>query len=356
VEAQPQWQRDMPGNMVQRDHRQGTAGKLGVLVANLGTPDAPTPEAVRRFLAEFLSDRRVVDLPRALWLPVLYGVILRIRPRKSARAYREIWTASGSPLLVNTLALAGALEQRLASFLSAPVPVATGMTYGNPSIGAALEEMRARDVQRLLVLPLYPQYSATTTASVLDRVETALASLHWQPEVLSVDDYHADAGYIAALAESLAGRIADFGAGAHLLFSFHGLPRRYVDAGDPYHEQCQTTARLVALLLALPANAWSVAYQSRVGRTRWLEPYTEDRLRALAIRDTRRVVVCCPGFAVDCLETLEEIAMRGRAAFLAAGGASFDYVPALNDGSAHVECLAQIAAGALSRDARRAAP
>ena len=330
-------------------------GNMGVLVANLGTPDAPTPEAVKRFLAEFLSDRRVVDLPRALWLPVLYGVILRIRPQRSARAYREIWTESGSPLLVNTLAIAGALERRLTSLLSAPVPVATGMTYRNPSIAAALEELRARDVQRLLVLPLYPQYSATTTAPVFDRVEVALARLDWRPAVLSIDHYHADAGYIAALVESLAGRIADFGAGAHLLFSFHGLPQRYVDAGDPYQEQCQLTARLVATRLALPADAWSVAYQSRVGGARWLEPYTEDRLRALATLDTRRVVVCCPGFAVDCLETLEEIAIRGRAAFLAAGGASFDYVPALNDGPVHIECLAQIAAGALTRGALRAA-
>ncbi len=345
----------MPSTIDPSDYRHGTPGSLGVLVANLGTPDAPTPAAVRRFLAEFLSDRRVVDLPRALWLPVLHGVILRIRPRRSARAYREIWTASGSPLFVNTLALARALERRLASVLSAPAPVATGMTYGNPSIAMALDELRARDVRRLLVLPLYPQYSATTTAPVLDRVEAALGGLDWHPEVLHVDDYHADAGYVAALAESLAGRIADFAAGAHLLLSFHGLPKRYVDAGDPYREQCQATAGLLAARLALPADAWSVAYQSRVGRARWLEPYTEDRLRTLATQDTRRVVVCCPGFAVDCLETLEEIAIRGRATFLVAGGASFDYVPALNDGPSHVECLAQIAAGALSRGALRAA-
>jgi len=345
----------MPSTIDQRDDRHDTSGRLGVLVANLGTPDAPTPAAVKRFLAEFLSDRRVVDLPRALWLPILHGVILRIRPQRSARAYREIWTASGSPLLVNTQALAGALERRLASLLPTPVPVATGMTYGNPSIAAALGELRARDVRRLLVLPLYPQYSATTTAPVLDRVEAALRGLDWQPRILRIDDYHADAGYIAALVESLSGRIADFAAGVHLLFSFHGLPQRYVDAGDPYHEQCQVTARLAATWLALPADAWSVAFQSRVGRARWLKPYTEDRLRALATWDTRRVVVCCPGFAVDCLETLEEIAIRGRASFLAAGGASFDYVPALNDDPGHVECLAQIAAGAFSRDALRAA-
>ena len=328
--------------------------KTGVLVANLGTPDAPTTEAVRRFLAEFLSDRRVVDLPRALWLPILYGVILRIRPQRSARAYREVWTELGSPLLVNTHALADALRLRLASLLSQPVSVATGMTYGNPSIQAALDELRARDVQRVLVLPLYPQYSATTTASVLDRVQSALDQLGWRPKVQSIDDYHADAGHIAALAESLAGRIADFAAGVHLLFSFHGLPQRYVDAGDPYQHQCETTARLVAARLALPAEAWSLAYQSRVGGARWLKPYTESRLCELATHGTRRIIVCCPGFAVDCLETLEEIAMRGRASFLAAGGASFDYVPALNDGAAHVESLGQIVAAAFARGESRA--
>jgi len=330
-------------------------GRTGVLVANLGTPDAPTTEAVRSFLAEFLSDRRVVDLPRALWLPLLYGIILRIRPQKSARAYREIWTESGSPLLVNTLSLARALERRLESLSPAPMPVAAGMTYGNPSIAAALEDLRARGAQRLVVLPLYPQYSATTTASVLDRVETALRRLEWRPAILFVDDYHDDDAYIAALAESLAGCIADFGAGAHLLFSFHGLPRRYVDAGDPYDEQCRATARLVAARLALPADAWSIAYQSRVGAARWLEPYTEDRLRALATAGSRRVVVCCPGFAVDCLETLEEIAIRGRAGFLAAGGESFDYVPALNDNAAQVECLARIATDTAAREAPRVA-
>ena len=331
-------------------------GKTGVLVANLGTPDAPTPEAVRSFLGEFLSDRRVVNLPRIIWLPLLYGIILRIRPQKSAHAYRQVWTESGSPLLVNTRAVAAALAQRLTALLPEPVPVMTGMTYGNPSIAAALGELRARGVQRLLVLPLYPQYSATTTASVLDRVEAALRGLDWRPELLFVDDYHDDEGYIAALAESLAGRIADFGAGAHLLFSFHGLPQRYVAAGDPYQEQCQKTATLLATRLALPANAWSVSYQSRVGAARWLEPYTEERLRALAVTEPRRIIVCCPGFSVDCLETLEEIAIRGRAAYLAAGGASFDYVPALNDSAAHVECLARIAAGAISREALRVAP
>jgi ferrochelatase len=322
-------------------------GTAGILLANLGTPEAPTAPAVRRFLAEFLSDRRVVDLPRLLWLPVLYGVILNIRPRRSARAYREIWTAAGSPLLVNTLALARKLEPRIAALLGGPAAVAAGMTYGNPSLAAALEDLRALNVARVAVLPLYPQYSASTTESVFDRVAAALATSGWRPALTRVRDYHDDDGHLAALADSLAPQRAAIAAGAHLLFSFHGLPQRYVDAGDPYASQCVTTANRVAERLALPAGSWSLSYQSRVGRERWLMPYTEERLRELAAAGTRRLVVCCPGFAVDCLETLEEIAMRGRETFMAAGGESFEYVPALNDGSAQVESLARLAVRAL---------
>ena len=319
----------------------------GVLLANLGTPDVPTTPAVRRFLAEFLSDRRVVDLPRLLWLPILYGVILNIRPQRSARAYREIWTQAGSPLLVNTLALARRLEPRIAALLGAPAAVAAGMTYGNPSIASALGSLRERGASRVAVLPLYPQYSISTTESVYDRVEAALAASGWKPGLVRIRDYHGDAGHVAAVADSLAPHRAAIAAGAHLLFSFHGLPQRYVDAGDPYASQCEATARLVAERLALPAEAWSLSYQSRVGRERWLSPYTEERLRQLAATGTRRLIACCPGFAVDCLETLEEIAMRGRATFLEAGGESFDYVPALNDGAAQVESLARVAARAL---------
>ncbi|MBX3703354.1 MAG: ferrochelatase [Steroidobacteraceae bacterium] len=319
----------------------------GILLANLGTPDAPTAPAVRRFLAQFLSDPRVVDLPRLLWLPILYGVILNIRPRRSARAYREIWTEAGSPLLVNTLALARKLEPRIALLLGSPAIVATGMTYGNPSIASALEDLRARGAARVAVLPLYPQYSASTTESVFDRVEEALAASGWRPGLVHVRDYYDDAGHLAAVADSLAPHRPAIDAGARLLFSFHGLPQRYVDAGDPYASQCEATARLVAERLALPAGTWSLSYQSRVGRERWLMPYTEERLRELAAAGTRRLIACCPGFAVDCLETLEEIAMRGRATFLEAGGESFEYVPALNDGAGQVESLARIAARAL---------
>ncbi len=317
-------------------------GKTGVLLANLGTPDAPTPAAVRRFLAEFLSDARVVDLPRQLWLPILHGVILQIRPRKSARAYREVWTADGSPLLVNTVALSRALESRFATLLPQPAPVAVGMTYGTPSIDSALRQLRSAGVQRLVTVPLFPQYSATTTAAVYDRVAASLAASGWQPEQVRIRDYHDDAAYAGAVADSLAPQAHTFASGGHLLFSFHGLPQRYVDAGDPYESQCRTTARLVAGRLALPSGAWSVSFQSRVGRARWLRPYSEERVAELAAAGTRRLAVVCPGFAVDCLETLEEIAMRARDRFLAAGGARFEYVPALNASAAHVDCLARL--------------
>jgi ferrochelatase len=313
----------------------------GVLVVNLGTPDAPTPEAVRRFLAEFLSDPRVVDLPRIPWQIVLRTVILPFRPRRSAHAYQQVWTPAGSPLLTGTEALTRALARRLALLRDGAPAVAMGMTYGNPSIASALETLRAAGLRRLIVLPLYPQYSATTTAAGLDRVEATLSGWPSAPEIAVIEDYHADPGHIAALAASIAAARSPWD---HLLFSFHGIPRRYADAGDPYGERCHATARLVADRLALPAGRWSVAFQSRVGGARWLEPYTEERLRELAVGGAKRIAVVCPGFAVDCLETLEEIAIRGKETFLAAGGLEFEYIPALNDDAAQVECLARLVA------------
>lgn len=315
------------------------ASATGVLVVNLGTPDAPTPAAVRRFLAEFLSDPRVVDLPRLPWQLILRTVILPFRPQKSARAYREIWTAAGSPLLTGTEALVRALARRLATAGPEAPEVVMGMTYGNPSIDAALKALRDRGLRRLIVLPLFPQYSATTTAAALDRVDAALRHFPSAPKVTVIEDYHADAAHIAALAASIGAARTP---GEHLLFSFHGIPRRYADAGDPYGDQCQATARLVAERLALPDGHWSVAFQSRVGGAKWLEPYTEDRLHELGSGGSKRIAVVCPGFAVDCLETLEEIAIRGRAAFLAAGGLEFRYIPALNDDAAQVDCLARL--------------
>jgi len=316
----------------------------GVLVANLGTPDAPTPAAVRRFLAEFLWDRRVVDLPRLPWWLILNGIVLPLRPRRSARAYRKIWTDAGSPLMIGTQAVVTALERRLAAFIS-PVPaIAMGMTYGNPSIAAALEPLRAAGIRRLVVLPLYPQYSRTTTASVMDRVQAAIVRWPAPPELSVIEDYHAEPDYIAAIAGSIAARGTRTSAEQHLLFSFHGIPRRNADAGDPYGAQCQATARLVADRLALPPGQWSIAFQSRVGGARWLDPYTEERLAALGRDGVRELSAICPGFAVDCLETLEEIAIRGRATFLAAGGHRFDYIRALNDDPAQIDCFARLVA------------
>jgi ferrochelatase len=309
----------------------------GVLVVNLGTPDAPTPEAVRRFLEEFLSDRRVVDLPRIPWQLVLRTLILPFRPTRSAHAYRQVWTPAGSPLLTGTEALTRALERRLAELLPEPPAVAVGMTYGNPSIARALEMLQAAGIRRLVVQPLYPQYSATTTAAALDRVEAVLARWPAAPERLVIEDYHDDPAHVAALAASISAVRAPFD---HLLFSFHGIPARYAAAGDPYGDRCQATARLVAARLGLASKRWSVAFQSRVGRARWLEPYTEERLRELAAAGAGRLAVVCPGFAVDCLETLEEIAIRGSTAYLTAGGADFEYIPALNDDAAQVDCLA----------------
>ncbi len=311
----------------------------GVLVVNLGTPDAPTPEAVRRFLAEFLSDPRVVDLPRIPWQIALRTVILPFRPAKSAHAYRQVWTAAGSPLLTGTEALTRALDRRLAELFAEPPVVAMGMTYGNPPIARALESLQAAGIRRLVVLPLYPQYSSTTTAAALDRVETALARWPAPPERRVIEDYHDDPAHVAALAASISAVRAPFD---HLLLSFHGIPARYAAAGDAYGDRCQATARLVAARLGLPERRWSVAFQSRVGAARWLKPYTEDRLRELAAAGAGRLAVACPGFAVDCLETLEEIAIRGSTTYLTAGGADFEYVPALNDDAAQVDCLARL--------------
>ena len=307
-----------------------------VLVLNLGTPSAPTPVAVRRYLAEFLSDRHVIDYPRWIWLPLLYGVILRVRPARSAQAYAAVWTAQGSPLLVNSQALI----RKLASASTAPrVRFELAMTYGEPSIAAAVEQLLASGVKRLLLLPLYPQYSGTSTAAALDRATAVLGQQNADLRVRSVRDYHAAPEYIDALVASVEQHWRKCGRGDCLLLSFHGIPQRYAEAGDPYAEQCRATAQLLRQRLGLAQSDCVVAFQSRVGRERWLEPYTEDTLAELGRGGVRHLQVLCPGFSVDCLETLEEIAIRGRDQFLAAGGERFDYIPALNDSDAHVALL-----------------
>jgi ferrochelatase len=307
-----------------------------VLLLNLGTPAAPTARAVRRYLAQFLSDRRVIDYPRWLWWPILHGAILRVRPRRSARAYAKIWTPQGSPLLVNSRALAA----RLAANLAAPeTRVAVGMSYGEPAIGATIRSLLADGVQRILLLPMFPQYSATSTAAAFDAVFAALRDERRVPEIRSIADYHADPGYIDALAAGVEKYWFTHGRGERLLLSFHGIPERYVAAGDPYREQCLTTARLLRERLGASESELFVAFQSRVGRERWLAPYTDATLVEFAQSGVRHVQVVCPGFAVDCLETLEEIAIRGREQFLAAGGERLDYIPALNASNAHVQLL-----------------
>jgi ferrochelatase len=328
----------MPAYTGSPDFTHGTPPRLGVLLVNLGTPDAPTPRAVRRYLAEFLSDARVVEAPRLLWWLALHGVILRVRPRRSARAYARIWTEQGSPLLVHSQALAQALQRRLAQQFGDRILVGLAMSYGLPSIAATLEHLRQQNVRRLLVLPLYPQFSATTTGSIFARVTAELARWRWMPELRFVNEYHDDEAYLAAVADSIAAHWRTHGR-KHLLFSFHGIPQRYFLAGDPYHCQCQATARRVATRLGLAATEWSVGFQSRFGREPWLEPYTDALLEAYARSGPKDLTVVCPGFAVDCLETLEEIGERGRAAFLAAGGTAFDCVPCLNSGESHVRLL-----------------
>lgn len=314
--------------------------RLGILLANLGTPDDPEPPAVRRFLAEFLADPRVVEAPRWLWWLALHGFILRVRPAKSSHAYKQIWTDAGSPLLVHSLALGRALQSRLAH---SETPVALGMTYGNPSLQDALKALRANGARRILVLPLYPQYSATTTASVFDRVTTELQRWRWVPELRFVMSYAHESEYIRAVADSIRTHWRSTQR-SHLLFSFHGVPKRYLLKGDPYHCQCQQTARLVADELQLTQSDWSVSFQSQVGREEWLQPYTDELLLRYAKQGPKRITVVCPGFATDCLETLEEIAIRNRSAFLNEGGESFDYVPALNASEAQVSLMLNIIA------------
>jgi protoporphyrin/coproporphyrin ferrochelatase len=310
--------------------------RLGVLLVNLGTPDAPEPGAIRRYLREFLSDPRVVETPRAIWLPILYGFILTLRPFKLAHAYRSVWTEQGSPLLVHGLAQAAALQTRLGD----KVVVRLAMRYGNPSVATAFADFDALNVRRLLVLPLYPQYSATTTASVFDAVYDALRSRRWPPELRTLDCYHDDPAYIGALAASVRRHWAEHGRGEHLLLSFHSIPLRYFELGDPYYCHCQKTARLLAEALELKDGEWSVSFQSRVGRARWLAPYTDVHIEALAGRGLRQLDVICPGFSADCLETLEEVALRYGETFRKAGGAALRYIPALNADTAHIDALA----------------
>ena len=317
------------------DYVHGQAPATGVLLANLGTPDAPDRAAVRRYLKQFLWDPRVVETPRPLWWLILNGIILTTRPQRSAKAYASIWGAEGSPLL----SISRAQHARLAQALGPTLKVELAMRYGQPSIPQALAALRQAGVRRLLVLPLYPQYSGTTTASVFDAVTQEISGWRWIPELRFVNQYHDDPGFIAALAESVRAYQAEHGRPQRLVMSFHGLPRAYFDAGDPYYCQCQKTARLLAETLGLTAEDYAVTFQSRLGVKAWLQPYTDEYLQGLPPQGIRRVQVICPGFSADCLETLEEVAMENRDHFLAKGGEAYDYIPCLNDGAGHIAFL-----------------
>ena len=318
------------------------AASLGVLVVNLGTPDAPDRASVRRYLKEFLWDPRVVEMARPIWWFVLNGIILNTRPGRSAKAYQKVWTDEGSPLLVISQKQRAALAELLELRFGCEVPVALGMRYGKPSIASALQELREAGARRVLVLPLYPQYSATTTASIFDAVAAELRDWRWLPELRFVNHYHDEPAYIAALADSVKRHRSEFGDAEKLLMSFHGIPEEYFHKGDPYFCECQKTGRLLAETLDLDTAQWQLSFQSRLGPKQWLQPYTDHTLEELAANGVKSVQVMCPGFSADCLETLEEIAMENREVFLNAGGERYEYIPCLNDQVEHIAMLANL--------------
>jgi protoporphyrin/coproporphyrin ferrochelatase len=314
----------------------GQTPRTAVLLCNLGTPDAPTAAAVRRYLAEFLGDPRVVEIPRLIWMAILHGIILRVRPAKSAAKYATIWTAEGSPLKVHTAQQAQALQVAFDAAGQA-VTVRYAMRYANPSMASQLDALKAEGFTRILVLPAYPQYSGTTTASVFDAIYKWGLRTRLLPEFRFINHYHDHPGYIAALAERVRSHWAEHGQAERLVMSFHGVPERTLHLGDPYHCECYKTARLLGEALGLTKAQYMVTFQSRFGKAKWLEPYTEPTLVALAEQGVKRVDLICPGFTSDCLETLEEIAQEAQEAYLHAGGEVFRYIPCLNNSAMWVQ-------------------
>jgi ferrochelatase len=317
-------------------YRHGQPAKTAIVYCNLGTPQAPTAPALRRYLAEFLSDPRVVEIPRFLWLMILHGIILRVRPAKSAHKYASIWTAEGSPLKVWTEKQSQALQQ---CFDPHTVTVRYAMRYGSPAVPQVLDELKAQGVTRVLVLPAYPQYSGTTTASVFDAVYAWGMRTRNLPELRFINHYHDHPGYIQALADKIRAHWAQHGRAEQLVMSFHGVPERTLQLGDPYHCECHKTARLLAQALNLSKNEYKVCFQSRFGKAKWLEPYTEPTVRELARQGCRSMQIVCPGFVSDCLETLEEIALEVKAAFLEEGGEQFHYIECINDSPVWIQAL-----------------
>jgi ferrochelatase len=325
-------------------YQHGSIAKTGILLVNLGTPEAPTAAAVRPYLRQFLSDPRVVEISRPLWWLILNLFVLPTRPRKSAEKYALIWTRDGSPLAVHTAQQATLLKGYLGERIKTPLAVAWAMRYGQPSVEKTLHDLRAQGCDRILVLPLYPQYAGSTTASTFDAVFDAVKQMRNAPALRLVKHYHDHAAYIAALAKSVNDFWMANGRPDKLLMSFHGVPRFTLDRGDPYHCECHVTARLLAAELGLAADRYVVAFQSRFGRAQWLQPYTMQTVKELGKRKTGRLDVVCPGFVSDCLETLEEIAVENKAAFLRAGGGEFHYIPCLNERHEWIQALARIAA------------
>jgi len=313
--------------------------KTGVLLANLGSPTAPTTKAVRRFLRDFLGDPRVVNIPRPIWWLILHAFILPFRPAKSAKAYQKVWTDQGSPLTYLTRQLAEKLAEKL---LPKGVSAAYAMRYGEPSIASQLKRFKDENIENIIVLPLYPQYSSTTTASVYDDLIKELNQWRHLPSFHFINDYHQHDSYINAIADSVKSTWQEHGKNELLLMSFHGLPELLTKLGDPYFYQCQKTAQLIAEKLGLDESQWLLVFQSRFGKAEWLKPYCVDSLQKLPGQGIKAIDVICPGFAVDCLETLEEIAMENKSVFIEAGGIEYRYIPALNDSDAHVNAIVNL--------------
>lgn len=321
-------------------HRQ--TAKIGILITNLGTPDAPTPSALRKYLAEFLSDPRVVEVPRIIWKCILHGIILRVRPRRSAAAYKTVWTDQGSPLSVYTKAQAKALQASLLGDLSEGILVDFAMRYGSSSITSKLDAMQKRGVRQLLVLPLYPQYSAATTASTFDALAQDFMKRRWLPDLRFVSHYHDDPLYIDTLVKRIQSFREKHGSADRLIFSYHGVPLRYLHNGDPYHCECHKTTRLITEKLGLKAEDYMTCFQSRFGREEWLRPYTDETLKSLPKQGVNSVQIICPGFSSDCLETIEEIGEENRQYFMEAGGKQYNYIPALNAEDDHIFLLSEL--------------
>ncbi|WP_217510926.1 ferrochelatase [Vibrio metschnikovii] len=313
-----------------------TKKKLGVLLANLGTPDEPTPKAVKRFLSQFLHDHRVVDLTRWIWCPLLHGVILPLRSPRVAKLYQSVWMDEGSPLLVYSKRQQEKLQQRL------DYPVELGMTYGNPSLLSGVQALRDQGVEKIIVLPLYPQYSATTTAAVFDGLARAMKTQRVIPEIDFITDYHDHPLYIRALADKVRSSWSEKGQGDVLICSYHGIPKRYADNGDIYPQHCQQTTHLLAQELGLSDQQVMMTYQSQFGKEEWLQPYTDKTMQALPSQGMKKIDILCPAFSVDCLETLEEISEENKHLFLEAGGEAFNYIACLNDSDLHIEMMVDL--------------